>query len=313
MTTQLSVIVPVSEKRFDNIKELYTEYAEALDTLDMSYDFTYVIDGHYPEVSKALDELVESGCPIQVIQLARYFGEANAIMIGHSHSTGDLLLTLPPYRQVEAEEIPRIVNELKEEDVVVCQRWPRSDPKANQLQARIFHWAFNKFSDIEINDLGCGVRVFRRKVLDEIQLYGDQHRFFGLLAYRQGFKVREIKARQSKHEQYKRIYSPGVYLRRLLDLLTVIFLTKFTKKPLRFFGMIGAITFVLGLLVTLILMVEKFFFGVALSDRPALLISTLFMVLGIQITAIGILGEIIIFTHARKLKEYTIDKIVSKR
>src|SRR5690606_23608397 len=160
-------------------------------------------------------------------------------------------------------------------------------------------------------DLGCGARAFKRSVADEIPIYGDQHRFIPLLALRRGFRVAEVQVRQSERDRYDKGYGPRTYLRRLLDIFTVVFLVRFTKKPLRFFGMIGSVMFLLGAVFLTYVVLERAFLGVSLADRPALLLSSLLVVLGLQIFALGLLGELIIFTHARDLKEYTIEKIVN--
>jgi hypothetical protein len=131
------------------------------------------------------------------------------------------------------------------------------------------------------------------------------------MAHRQGFRVIELDVTQSESDKYRRIYAPGVYVRRLLDLLTIFFLVKFTKKPLRFFGLVGTTLFGLGVVSSLYLIIERLFFAVNLADRPALFLSSLLIVLGVQIIAIGLIGEIIIFTHAKDLKEYKIDKIIN--
>jgi hypothetical protein len=117
--------------------------------------------------------------------------------------------------------------------------------------------------------------------------------------------------RQSERDRFDKRYGPKEYVQRFLDVLTVIFLVRFTKKPLRFFGMIGSVTFLLGVVFLAYVMVERLFFNVSLADRPALLLSSLLVVLGLQIFALGLLGELIIFTHAQELKEYTIEKIVN--
>jgi hypothetical protein len=155
------------------------------------------------------------------------------------------------------------------------------------------------------------VRVFRRQVIDEVPIYGDLHRFFPLLAHKQGFRVSEIDVRQSQSDEFRRIYAPGIYMRRLLDLLTVFFLVKFTKKPLRFFGLVGTTLAGAGVIVTTFIVGERLFFDMPLADRPALILGSLLVVLGIQIIAIGLIGEIIIFTHAKDLKEYKIDRIIN--
>ena len=125
-----------------------------------------------------------------------------------------------------------------------------------------------------------------------------------------GFRVAEIPLRQSPRDRRQGTYPPREYARRALDVFTVFFLVRFTKKPLRFFGMVGTTVFAAGALITAWLILDRLFFGSALADRPALLLSSLLVVLGLQLFAIGLLGELIIFTHARELKDYQIDKVV---
>jgi hypothetical protein len=154
------------------------------------------------------------------------------------------------------------------------------------------------------------VRAFDRRVLEEIQLYGDQHRFLPLLADRQGFRVREVQVRQSRLDRFDGVYAPREYTRGFLDIVSVFFLVRFTKRPLRFFGMIGVTLFVIGALVVLWLVIDRIFLGQALAGRPALLLSSLLVVLGLQLFALGLLGELIIFTHARDLKDYQVERII---
>ncbi len=195
--------------------------------------------------------------------------------------------------------------------MVLARRWPRRDSLLNRLQNRLFNFLLRLSTDLEIHDAGCSARAFKRNVIEEIQLYGDLHRFFPVMAHRQGFHVIELNITQSKKDIHQRLYSPGLYVRRLLDLLTIFFLIKFTKKPLRFFGLVGTTLFGLGIVSSLYIIAERLFFDVPLADRPALFLSSLLIILGVQIIAIGLIGEIIIFTHAKDLKEYKIDKIIN--
>ncbi|MFQ5761143.1 MAG: glycosyltransferase, partial [Acidiferrobacterales bacterium] len=252
-----------------------------------------------------------AGQPVKIIKLARWFGEATALTAGFDNSSGNIILTLPAYYQVEPSEIPKVLKELAQSDMVIGRREPRIDPWWNRLQSRVFHGILNFITGSSFKDLGSAVRAFRREITDEIPVYGDQHRFLSLLASRRGFRVKELGVRQSPKDKFLRVYRPSVYSRRLLDILTVFFLVKFTKKPLRFFGLIGAATFAAGALVLAYIVIERTFFGVALADRPILLLSSLLVVLGVQIFALGLIGELIIFTHAKDIKEYTIEQIIN--
>jgi hypothetical protein len=118
------------------------------------------------------------------------------------------------------------------------------------------------------NDIGCSVRLFRRKILEEISLYGDLHRFLPILSHKQGFNIKEIDMKQSSKESRVRTYPFGIYVRRMIDLLTVFFLIKFTKKPLRFFGLTGSAVLFIGLAITSYLVIDRLVFDVGLSDRP---------------------------------------------
>ena len=307
--TELSVIIPVTE-RFDPVAELFHEYKRGVEATGKEYEFIYVIDGDQPDTLEELKKLQQTE-KLTIITLAKKFGESTALSASFGKTSGDIILTLPAYQQIEADEIPRLVASLESCDMVLARRWPRRDSLMNRLQNRLFNFLLRLSTDLKIHDAGCSARAFKREVIEEIQLYGDLHRFFPVMAHRQGFRVIELNVKQSKKDIHQRLYSPGLYVRRLLDLLTIFFLIKFTKKPLRFFGLVGTTLFGLGIISSLYLIAERLLFNVSLADRPALFLSSLLIVLGVQIIAIGLIGEIIIFTHAKDLKEYKIDKIIN--
>lgn len=306
----ISVIIPVSE-RFDDVFGLYQDYKQGLATVDRNFEFIYVIDGIFPDVVEALKTLQQKGEPITIVKLAKWFGEATALTAGFNQAKGDIILTLPAYYQIEAEDLPQLIESLDDHDMVIGRRWPRIDSGINQFQSRLFHRLLNFLADTSFQDLGSGARILRSNVISEVHIYGDQHRFFPLLAARCGFRISEVDVRQSHKDQFRRVYRPGIYLRRILDILTVFFLVKFTKKPLRFFGLVGSAMFGVGGLLMLVLVVERLFLTMSLAERPALLLSSLLVVLGAQLFAMGLIGELIIFTHAKQIKEYTIEEIIN--
>ncbi len=306
---ELSVIIPISEHN-DPVEELYFEYKAGIEAVGKNYEIIYVIDGSHDNALEELETLSQTE-KITIITLATKFGEATALNTAFNQSSGNLLLTLPAYHQIEAVDIPKLIAPLKHSDMALARRYPRKDSLLNRLQSSLFNYFLGYTSDLKIHDAGCSAMAFTRKLVDEVKIYGDLHRFFAVLAQREGFNITEVKVAQSSKNIHRRIYSPGVYIRRALDLLTVFFLIKFTKKPLRFFGLIGLGLAFTGFTITLYLITERLFFDIALSGRPALFLSSLMVVLGVQIIAIGLIGEIIIFTHARRIKEYTIDKIIN--
>jgi hypothetical protein len=309
---ELSVIVPVGMRHADAV-ELHGEYKASLDALGQPYELIYVLDGPHEDFARGLDQLLAEGQQFTVVGLTREFGEATAIMAGFERAAGNSIVTLPAYHQIESADIVKLVSTLGASDVAIGKRWPRVGSTFEKVRRKVFHGLLAWVTQLQFSDLGCGARAFDRRVLQEIQLYGDQHRFLGVLADRQGFRVQEVELRQSPKDHFEGIYMPREYTRGFLDIFTVFFLVRFTKKPLRFFGMVGVSTFAIGALLVIWLVMDRLFFGHALASRPALLLSSLLVVLGLQLFALGLLGELIIFTHAKALKDYQVERVVQFR
>jgi glycosyltransferase involved in cell wall biosynthesis len=305
----VSVIVPVGERQTP-IADLYAEYQSGLRLLDAPHELIFVLDGPNPTVESALMQLVARGEPVTIVSLSRYFGEATALMIGFEHASGGIIVTMPAYLQVEGCEIGKLVAALGNADVVVGYREPRASSWFQTLRQRVFHELLRFVTRLSFRDLGCNARALDRKVLEEVHLYGDQQRFLPLLADRQGFRVVQVALRQSGGDRREEMYRPRSYTRGLLDIFNVFFLVRFTKKPLRFFGMIGVTTFTLGILELLYLIFQRIYFHSPLADRPAMLLASLLIVLGVQMFALGLLGELIIFTHAGSSKDYKVDRVI---
>ena len=309
---KISVIIPVTEIfRKTDIINIVTEYSEALSGIAAQFEFVIVIDGEFHDVYEDLHNLIGKNLEIKIVKMSKEFGEATAITVGVEHAKYELILSLPAYKQIQLSELPKLLESLQENDMAICWRYPRRDKGLNKLMGQFFNWLMMKMTDYDFHDLGCGVRFFKKAIFDEIDVYGDQHRFIPLLAGRVGFKVKEVQVKQAEEDVFKRLYPPSTYGKRLLDLLSIFFLLKFTKKPLRFFGSTGTFLFSIGLVLSFFLFIQRIFFDVALADRPIVLVGLLFIVLGIQIFAIGLIGELIIFTHARHIKEYTIEKVIN--
>jgi hypothetical protein len=154
------------------------------------------------------------------------------------------------------------------------------------------------------------MRLIDRKVFGEFILYGDLHRFIPIFASLQGFRVSEVKVSQSEEDTKIRVIRPGAYLRRFIDILSLFFIAKFTKKPLRFFGLVGSALFIPGFMMTLALGILRLMGVFSLANRPLLLLGVILMVFGIHTLSIGMVGELIIFSHAKDIKDYYIDEII---
>jgi len=305
----LSVVVPITE-RGSELVDVLDAYVEAVEACSPSFEFVFVLDQHDADAGRLIDSRTVADRRFRSVKLTRSYGDSTALATGLSVSRGDRILLLPPYSQIEAREIPTVLAALDEHDFVVAERNRSADSWVNRLQAGVYNYLANKASDLTINDTTCEVRAMRREVADELDIYGDMHRFLPHLANRVGFRVVSVGVTQSGRDRQRKIYRPGIYVRRLLDVLSALFVLRFTKKPLRFFGLIGGSIMLSGIAVVLFVAIERLVFGVDLADRPALFLGSLAIVLGLQILAIGLVGETIIFTHAKHLPEYHVLEIV---
>ncbi len=306
----ISVVVPVAE-RCDDLVEVYRVHAEVLERAGRTFEFIVVVDAGFEQVAEPLVALAARGEPLRVIVLPRRFGEATALTLGFTQARGEVVATVPAYFQTAPEALTEVLRGLDQgQDLVVGRRWPRTDAWLNRLQNLGFHAIARRLTGVALHDLSCGLRAMRKGVTREVRPYGDLHRFLPLLAYQQGFRVAEVDVPQHPADRRTRLRGPGIYLRRLLDLVTLFFLMKFVRKPLRFFGFIGATLFGAGFMISLGLAVQKLLGLTALADRPLLILGVLLMVLGVQVGSIGLLGEIIIFTHSRRMRDYTIREVL---
>jgi hypothetical protein len=304
----ISVIVPVTERPAD-LGRLHGEYRAALEALPAEAEFIYVLDGERPKALAELQALRQAGEQFRVLQLGHWVGEAGAISAGFGVAQGEWIFTLPAYYQVRPDEVQRLWTERAGRHMAVGFRYPRRDASVNRWLGTAFNSLVSFITGTRFHDLGCGARLFHRSVLEEIALYGDQHRFLPVLASLRGFSVIEVPLAQSEHDLGMRGHGPGVLLRRVLDLMTVFFLARFTKKPLRFFGLVGSGVGALGLLWAAWLIFQRLVFDMPLADRPALMLASLLIVLGVQVFALGLVGEIVIFTHAREIREYAVEEV----
>lgn len=300
----VSVIVPVVE-RADNLMAVYHAFARELDARPEDYEFIFIFDGGLTPPSEMV-ALARENQNVRLLRFARSFGETAALRLGIEKSRGDLVLTLPAYFQVQPEGIRLLLEAISGgADMVVASRSPRLDSWLNRLQSRAFHSILASVSDQRFHDMACGVRAMRRNVAEALPLYGDLHRFIPALALREGFRVEEVSVPQHPGDARTRLYRPGVYLRRLLDIAAFFFLAKFTEKPLRFFGLVGSLFLSAGTILSLVLFIQRVE-GQGIANRPALLLAVLFLALGVQLMGLGLVGEIIVHLRAPHRRAYRV-------
>jgi hypothetical protein len=308
----VSVVVPVVD-RLVAAEELFGGLAAALHARGETVEFIFVVDQRRERLVaelRRLRELLEA--PVVLILLARPFQEATGLAVGFEHARAELVLTIPSFFQVEIPGLVALVEAVASgvAELAIARRTPRRGGWANRTMSALFHRIVRRVTGTPFRDLTNSCRAMTREVARSLVLYGELHRFIPVMAVDLGFEVCEVPVAQHQHDRPRRLYGPAVYLRRLLDLLTVFFLVRFTRRPLRFFGFLGAVTAGLGAAVSAYLGVARLLGQGPIAERPLLLFGVLLIVLGIQSVSLGLLGEIIIFTHARQIRGYRVVRVI---
>jgi len=307
----VSVLVLITE-RPEPLEELYLEYSQPLRNLGKQFEFVFVAEPWARDRLSALGPLIDSGEPIRTLVVGQTMSEAALFNAAASDTRGPLILSLPAYYRVEAPALVDLLRCVEEgADLAVARRWPRRDSRINRLQNRTFHFLLNRLVGGRLHDIACGVRALRREVLDGVPLYGDFARFFPLLAIQEGYSVTEVPARQHERDRGTRVYGAGVYLRRLIDLLGLFFLLRFTDKPLRFFGLIGSALVFVGAAILGTLLIQRLG-GQGIANRPLLLVGNLAVVFGVQSIALGLIGEMIVHLNASARRPYRLARDEAK-
>lgn len=305
----VSVVVPVSGPR-DDLGSVYRAHAAELEAIGREYEFLFVLDGEDPTAAAELDLPEEEGRHVRAFGFGTSFGTAAALRAGIDRSRGDVIVSVPCRFHVAPVGIRTALAEVDAgADLVVGYRSPRLDGWVNRLQTRLFQWAVRAFAGVRFHDVGCGLRAMRRDVALSLPLYSGLDRFIPALAIMEGYRVKEIPVPQHPSEARTRLYPPASYFRQALDLISLFFITRFTDKPLRFFGLVGAVLSGTGLAIGTILVIQRLG-GQGIANRPMLLAAVLLVALGVQAFGLGLVGEMIVFLRRPSQRGYRVRKVV---
>ena len=309
----VTVVVPVQSEDAE-VREVAEALGGELDREGRTWELFFVFDGVTGAAFETVRKLRrEMGPKVKSISFKNPFGESVCLSAAFERARGRYLITTPQYVQIDPTELRPMLAALEDgADFVTPWRSPRVDPWLNRLQSAAFNLIIRQVVRMHFHDLNCYFRAIRREVLEDVAIYGDMYRFLPVIAYRQGYRVDEVKVRHLKEWGTAGFFGLGVYVRRFLDVLAVMFLSKFSLKPLRFFGTVGGLFSILGFGIILYLTILKVGFGQGISGRPLFVMGVMLFVLGVQIIGFGLVGEIIIFSQARNLKEYRVERIYDR-
>lgn len=307
---EISVIVPLYNEA-QSLKELTQRISTALCEA-FTFEIIFIDDGSTDDSWQVIEDLSQSSDkPVRGIQFLRNYGKSTALQAGFEEARGRYIATLDADLQDDPHEIPAMIAMLKGGyDLVSGWKKTRHDPISKTIPSRFFNKVTAAITRIKLNDFNCGLKVYKREVIEHIQLYGELHRYIPLLAKREGYhKIGEkvVKHHPRKHGDTK--FGISRFMHGFLDLLTLIFVDRYQQSPMHFFGSLGFFFLVAGGLINGYLAVEKLFFGKNLGDRPLLLFGVMLMVLGAQFFSIGFLGELFYKSQNHMDKPNIKDKI----
>lgn len=308
----VSVVIPTFSSRSDLAERLH-EYGTAL--ADVA-DIVEILCVGGPGTRARVRELQESAGGwgnLVAVESSITASEDEALRIALSRARGDFILTLPGWREIEPEALRSLFAALPGNDLVTGFRTDERRVLLSKARTGTFHFLVRKLFGQRFKDLFCRVRLGRREVFEEASRFGVRQHFIPLLVAWDGYKVEEVALRTpsaTAGAQERVLFALGGHFQALVDLITLFVTLKFLQRPLRFFGFIGMPMLAVGLAVSAYLVIARLAGAISLADRPLLTFSVLLIVLGIQIIAIGLVGEIVIYTAARRLKNYEVAEIV---
>jgi glycosyltransferase involved in cell wall biosynthesis len=289
--TLLSIVIPVFNEE-GNLHNLYNQVTAVLDANAVPFEFVFVDDGSRDGTWKIIQELSVSDPRVRALRHRRNFGKAQGLANGFAVARGDIILTMDGDLQDEPTEIPKFLAKLDEGyDLVSGWKQRRQDPLGKTMPSKFFNWTVRKASGVQLHDFNCGFKAYRKDVTETIRLYGELHRFTPVLANAEGFRVAELPVKHNPRTWGSSKYGWSRLLKGFLDLLTVVFLTRYRYRPLHLFGIPGVLAIIFGFLLGVYLSFERLVMDDQIGTRPLLSLTVLLLVMGTQFFGLGLLGE----------------------
>jgi len=302
----VSIIIPVYNE-VESLSLLHERLSEVLARLEIAYEILFVDDGSTDGSFDAIERLAEDA-HVRAIQFRRNFGKAAALTAGFSVVEGDYVITMDADLQDDPQEIPGFIVELEDGpyDLVSGWKFPRLDPVSKTFPSRVFNGVTSMLSGLSLHDINCGFKIYRRAVVQEVRFYGELYRFIPVLAHWKGFRVGEKRVRHHPRRFGNSKFGVTRFLRGMYDLLTVLFLTRYVRRPLHLFGTAGLVSFMAGMAVSIYLTVLWFLGQRPIGNRPLFMLGILLIIIGVQFFALGLVAELIISQQSSSEPGYSI-------
>ncbi|MEX1189937.1 MAG: glycosyltransferase family 2 protein [Bacteroidia bacterium] len=296
MNPQISIVIPLYNED-ESLPELVSWIQEVMKENDLSFEVILIDDGSNDNSWNVIENLSNTTTGIKGIRFRRNYGKSGALNVGFEAAQGDVVITMDADLQDSPDEIPQLYRMITKEGFDLVSGWKqkRFDPISKTFPTKLFNWAARRMSGIYLHDFNCGLKAYRLDVVKSIEVYGEMHRYIPVLAKWAGFKKIGEKVVQHRARKY------GVtkfgwerFINGFLDLLSITFVSKFGKRPMHLFGLLGSLSFFIGFVIAAYLTVSKFAFNAyKMTDRPVFYFGMLFMVIGTQLFLAGFLGELI--------------------
>ncbi len=315
-SVEISIVLPIYNEE-ENLEELHSKITETLVELGKEYEIIAVDDGSSDGSFEVLKQIHQRDPRLKAIKFRRNFGQTAAMSAGFHHARGDVIITMDSDLQNDPADIPRLLDKLDEGyDVVSGWRADRKDKfLSRRLPSILANKLIAKITDVKLHDFGCSLKAYRKEVTDNINLYGEMHRFIPALAKWVGAEITEMKVTHHPRKHGKSKYGISRTTRVILDLMTVKFLLRFSTRPIQVFGFMGLGSGFIGFLICLYLSIRKIFFKMPLLERmPMLLLGIVLILVGVQLISMGLLSEIMVRTYHESQRKpiYFIKEIVGE-
>ncbi len=310
----VSIVIPLYNEE-ESLPELHDWIVRVMNQEGLSYEIIFVDDGSKDDSWKVIESLREKDSNVKAIKFQRNYGKSAALQKGFEVAQGNVVITMDADLQDSPDEIPELYKMITENGYDMVSGWKkkRYDPLSKTIPTKLYNWAARKITGIYLHDFNCGLKAYKKEVVKSIEIYGDMHRYIPALAKYAGFTNIGEKVVQHQARKYGVTkFGLNRFLNGPLDLLSVAFIGKFSKKPMHFFGAFGVLMFLIGFSFAFYLGIDKLFFnktGVRIAERAEFYLALTAMILGVQFFLAGFLAELIGRSSSQR-NVYLIEKTI---